>query len=90
MLKKKEEGKPIIGDNVLCKTHPKSYMKSFHITSDFADSIFSEKQKSYRGSECVVLQVTHMRKGWLLAEIVSKEDYEANPIVFTPNGEMSK
>lgn len=92
MINPKVDGRKLIDENMkvrggICKTHPKSYFITFHMTSSAAMGYLSEKQTTVSGKPIVILQLTHIRKGWLLAEIVSKDDYEATPIVFNANGE---
>ena len=95
MINPMGDGRRLINENTkmrggICKTHPKSYFVTFHMSSPAAGDYLSEKQTAYRGKPVVVLQLTHIRKGWLFAELVSKEDYEENPVVFNPNGEIEQ
>ena len=58
------------------KSHDKSIMKCFHITSPFAGDIFTIKP-TMNGKEVVVLQVVNFKNdGMLIAEVVAKNDYE--------------
>lgn len=58
------------------KSHNKSIMKCFHITSPFAGDIFAMKP-TMNSEEVVVLQVVNFKNdGMLIAEVVYKSDYE--------------
>ena len=58
------------------KSHDKSIMNCFHITSPFAGDIFAMKP-TMNSEEVVVLQVVNFKNdGMLIAEVVYKSDYE--------------
>lgn len=54
----------------IVKTHDKSYIDRFHITSQKAKSVFDGN------SNIVVLQAMNSHDGYLLVEVISKKDYE--------------
>lgn len=53
----------------IVKTHEKSYIARFHIDSQRAKDVF------IKHGDNVVLQVMNSHDGYLLTELVSKEDY---------------
>ena len=58
------------------KSHDKSIMNCFHITSPFAGDIFAMKP-TMNSEEVVVLQVVNFKNdGMLIAEVAYKSDYE--------------
>ena len=56
-------------EQILKKSHKKSWFDKFSITSNFATEIFSEK------SNIIILQATVFGKDFV-AEVVRKEDYK--------------
>ncbi len=64
----------------ITKSHTKSIILRFNITSRLADSLFSENPKIISGDDkipAVVLQVMVCGEGQLLAEVIKKSDFEA-------------
>lgn len=55
---------------ILKKTHPKSYIRRFHVKSSFADKVFKEK------GDYIVLQVMEISNSELIAELITKENYK--------------
>lgn len=56
-------------NQILKKSHDKSFIKRFHVTSRYAEQIFKE------GSNKVVLQVMELEDRELIAEIIDRADY---------------
>lgn len=59
-------------NQILKKSHEGSFIKRFHVSSRFADSVFAEC------GEYVVLQVMEMSNQELIAELIKKEKYQKN------------
>lgn len=93
MLNSSSSSKATVNNNIkfdavsgtLFKSNPKSFMKSFHLKSDFANRLYSEEPhintklsrdnytKSY---PIVVLQTMLVGDMYVIAEIMFKDDYE--------------
>lgn len=66
----------------LVKTYKKSFFKAFHYDSKVAENAFNQNVPSmyYRHDQykaIVVIQCMNIADGWLLAEIMWKEDFDA-------------
>lgn len=62
-------------NHILKKTHKRSFIKRFHVTSRFSDSVFKEN------GNYVVLQVMEISDQELIAELIKKEDYERGEVI---------
>ena len=70
----------------LLKNHPKSFIKRFHLTSQYADNVLSDKpfikgkysMGKHEEVPVVVLQVMLAGEGILVAEIVRESEYDIN------------
>lgn len=60
----------IMANKILKKTHKKSFMKLFHVSSRFAETIFRD------GGMYVTLQIMEISDQELIAELIDKEEYE--------------
>ena len=77
----------------ICKTHPKSRIAHMHIKSDLAtEMLTASAKKNPRANEkdIVVLQVVNSVEGYILVEYMYKDDYEAENVVFNPDGSRNK
>ena len=65
----------------LVKTYAKSFFKAFHYNSGVADCAFNQSDPymicGSKYKAIVVIQCMNIADGWLLAEIMWKEDFEA-------------
>ena len=61
-------------ENIIKKTHDKSFFKCVMVMQKLADVIFKEKPKDENGREFQVLQIMDIGKGKLIVELLYNDN----------------
>lgn len=59
---------------IIQKSNQKSFFSRFHFNSDRATNLFGPKSE-YDGKSVVIIQMLLITEGYILAELVYKEDF---------------